>query len=119
MPADELDRAGLGALLAELLHEADLGADGQVLEVSVHDAVAVEEDLAVVERLEEAVAVFGEEPEDARMRGGFMGLHESAAAAGERVELLLHLVESLVDRGVEGTGSPGLGRLAFDHELGP
>ncbi len=77
--AEDVGGAGLGAGLAQLLREADLGADLEPVEIAGEHAVAMEIDVALVGGLDEAIALFGEEPDDPAGRRRLMRLDRAVA----------------------------------------
>src|SRR3546814_11326154 len=84
MLADQLHRAGLGALVAFALgrHVAHLLAPLELLEIGIHQAVLVEVDLAAVRRLDEAVALIAEQAVNLAVRRTLIGLYPPGPLAG-------------------------------------
>ena len=79
----------------------------------------MKEDLAAIERFEEAIAFLGEEPGHTGVGKIFVTLDEPAAAVDALLDLRLHLLEGFLDHKGEVAICEAPGGFAFDHQFGP
>lgn len=105
MLADNVDGARLRPFVAKLFDEADFGAYLQLIEIALHDRVAVKIDFTAVPRFDKAAILAGQETRHAAVRRLGVLFHFAAEIA--------HRVLDLADRGVEGVTDGDDGMFMF------
>src|SRR5690606_1538922 len=100
-PRDEMHGARLRAVVAVLLVEPDLVADAEVVEVGVHDAVAVEVDQTPLRRRDAPEIAVRMQHLDRSARRAFAGLDLAADDSNAVLELTARRVEGVPHRHVD------------------
>jgi len=112
LSARERDCARLGAFISLFFGEADRSSGYEVIKVPIEHAMAMEIDLAVVRRLDEAVALFRENAGNAGNRRQFVYLDVAPELAKMILEAAPGRIECISDRDRQI-----IGRLPVDGNL--
>jgi vacuolar iron transporter family protein len=117
--SDRNDGARLRALLAfaRMHGETHLISRRELVEALVGNRIAMEVDFRTIARIDEPIALLGNETADPAIDRDLMSLDVSALAASIVLELSAHGIEAIAHRDIDVFVSVVLGRITLHHDL--